>query len=224
MLGIRPDLVAVRRTMVDCQVRPSDVTDLAVIEAMLSVPREAFLPAGLQAMAYLDMDIPLGSPDTARRFMIKPAVIARLVDAAAIASNANVLVVGCATGYLAAVVSRIAGRVTASESDPELAAQAAATLTMLGYANMTVVTAPAADGYLAQAPYDAIILDGATDIEPERLYRQLAPAGCLVGIFGRKPQRAMLVRRSGSDFGSRALFDATAPVVPGLERPAAFVF
>ncbi len=223
MSGPTPDLTAMRRTMVDCQVRPADVTDLRVIDAMMAVPRELFLPAGQRGMAYLDLDVGVGE-GTSRRYLLKPAVIARMLQAAGIAATDRALVVGCATGYVPAVVSRLAAEVTALECDPGYAAQSGAALAMAGYGNVTVVTGNLADGVTANAPYDVILLAGATEIAPESLYRQLTPSGCLVGVFGSIPQRAMLVRHSHDGYGSRVLFDAAAPVLPGFARPAAFVF
>ncbi|MDB5547180.1 MAG: protein-L-isoaspartate(D-aspartate) O-methyltransferase [Tardiphaga sp.] len=219
------DFVTARQKMVDGQVRPSDVTDLRIIDAMLAVPREAFVPAALRKMAYLDIDLDVSTPGAAKRYLIKPVVIARMLQAAAISSTDKVLVVGCATGYIAAVASRLAGQVTATESDTDLAANAAARLAELGYGSVRVEPGPAAQGCVANAPYDVIVLDGATEIEPVALYRQLAPNGRLVGVFAMTtPQRAVLVTRSHDDVSSRPLFDATAPVLPGLERTPAFVF
>ena len=219
------DISVARQKMVDGQVRPSDVTDFRIIDAMLAVPREAFVPPGLRKMAYLDIDLDVSPAGTQKRYLIKPVVIARMLQAAGVSPTDRVLVVGCATGYVAAVVSRLAGQVTATESDAALATAAGANLAMLGYGTISVEAAPAAEGFVDGAPYDVILLDGATEIEPAALYRQLAPNGRLVGVFATSvPQRATLVSRSHDDFGSRALFDATVPVLPGLERPAAFVF
>lgn len=218
-----------RQKMVDGQVRPSDVTDLRVIDAMLAVPREDFVPANQRAMAYLDIDLDIDAagetaPDRPKRYLIKPVVLARMLQAAGIQAADNVLVVGCASGYAAAVVSRLAGRVTATESDAALA-QAAAGRLRSGSPNAACVAAAAADGYAANAPYDVIVLVGATEIVPSVLYRQLAPGGRLVGVFAMNlPQRAMIVTHSHDDFGTRALFDAAVPVLQGMERPHAFVF
>ena len=135
------------------------------------------------------------------------------------------LVVGCATGYAAAVVAQFVGQVTATESDAALAAKATAVLAQNGCGNVAVRTAVAADGNPADAPYDVILLNGATETVPERLYGQLQDGGRLVGVFAMsQPQRATLVTRSHGDFGYRALFDAAAPVLPGMERLPAFVF
>jgi protein-L-isoaspartate(D-aspartate) O-methyltransferase len=214
-----------RQHMVDGQVRPSDVTDIRIIDAMLAVPREAFVPASQRALAYLDLDLDVSEAASARRFLIKPVVIAKMLQAAGIGAGDKVLVAGSASGYTAALVARLAGQVTATESDPAQAEKAMAVLADLGLANLTFQPSAAAEGYPGAAPYDVIVLDGATEIVPERLYAQLAEGGRLVGVFAMtKPPRAMIVTRSHGDFGNRSLFDATAPVLPGLERVPAFVF
>jgi len=214
-----------RQNMVDCQVRPSDVTDVPIIDAMLEVPREAFVPQNQRALAYLDLDLDVSEGASAKRFLIKPAVMARMLQAAEIKATDTVLVVGCATGYAAAVVAKIAGQVTATESDSSLAAKAGTALAGLGLGTVTVRGAAAADGDSAAAPYDVIVLNGATEIIPEGLFRQLKQGGRLVGVFATTlPPRATIVTHSHDDFGHRALFDAVAPVLPGLERVPAFVF
>src|SRR4051812_28103616 len=126
-----------RQKMVDGQVRPSDVTDIRIIDAMLAVPREAFVPENKRALAYLDLDLDVGEAGAAGRFLIKPAVLAKMLQAAQISETDNVLVVGCATGYAAAVIARFAGKVT---------------------------NVAAADGDPVNAPFDVIVLNGATEI------------------------------------------------------------
>jgi protein-L-isoaspartate(D-aspartate) O-methyltransferase len=215
-----------RQKMVDGQVRPSDVTDIRIIDAMLAVPREAFVPPGQQAMAYLDIDLDVsaGPPET-KRYLIKPVVTAKMLQAAEIRDTDNVLVVGCATGYSAAIVAKLAAKVTATEGDASLAAKAKDVLAGLGFANVTVRAAAAAEGDAANAPYDVIMLNGATEVAPAGLYRQLKDGGRLVGVFAMmQPQRATLVTHSHADFGTRALFDAAVPVLPGLGRLPAFIF
>jgi protein-L-isoaspartate(D-aspartate) O-methyltransferase len=214
-----------RQRMVDGQVRPSDVTDLGILDAMLAVPREAFIPENQRPLAYLDLDLDVSEGVSAKRFLIKPVVAARMLQAAEIKATDKVLVAGGSTGYLAAVVARLAGQVIATETDPAQAAKAREVLAQLGLANVTFQAAAAADGDPANAPYDVIVLDGATEVTPDRLFGQLRDGGRLVGIFAMtRPSRALIVTRSHADFGHRALFDASAPVLPGLERLPAFVF
>src|SRR3981189_1682852 len=186
-----------RQKMVDGQVRPSDVTDIRIIDAMLAVPREAFVPENKRALAYLALDLDVSEGGSARRFLIKPVVLAKMLQAAEIIETDNVLVVGCASGYTAAVVAKLGCRVTATEGDGALAAKASDVLANLGFGNVTVKTAAAADGDEANAPYDVIVLAGATEVVPDRLYRQLADGGRLVGVFAMtRPPRAMIVTRS----------------------------
>lgn len=219
------DFSTARLKMVDGQVRPSDVTDIRILDAMLAVPREAFVPESKRALAYLDLDLDVSEAGQAKRFLIKPAVLAKMLQAAEIKSTDRVLVVGCATGYAAAVIAQFAGVVTATESDSTLAAKASGVLAQNGCGNVAVRTAAAADGDPSDGPYDVIVVNGATETAPERLFGQLQDGGRLVGVFATsQPQRATLVTRSHGDFGHRALFDAAAPVLPGMERVPAFVF
>jgi len=214
-----------RQKMVDGQVRPSDVTDIRIIDTMLALPREAFVPENLRALAYLDLDLDVSEGGAAKRFLIKPVVTAKMLQAAEVKDTDNVLVVGCASGYTVALVAKLAARVTATESESSLAAKARDVLATLGLGNVTIRVAAAAEGDSADAPYDVIVLNGATEIVPEALYRQLKDGGRLVGVFAMsRPPRATIVTHSHHDYGNRVLFDATVPVLPGLERPPAFVF
>lgn len=214
-----------RLKMVDGQVRTTDVTDRRILDAMLMVPREAFVPASRQALAYLDLDLDVSEGGAAKRFLIKPALTGKLLQAAEIGENDNVLVVGCATGYLAALVAKLAHQVTATESDSALAAKAKDAFAAIGLSNVTCKAAACADGDSSAAPYDVIVLNGATEVTPDRLFGQLREGGRLVGVSAEsRPSRAMIVTRSHGEFGYRPLFDAAAPVLPGLERAAAFVF
>lgn len=213
-----------RQKMVDGQVRTNDVTDRRILDAMLTVPREIFVPASRQALAYLDLDLDV-SESAAKRYLIKPALTARLLQAAEIDEADNVLIVGCATGYLAALTAKLARQVTATEADSALAAKAKDTCAALGLTNVICKAAACAEGDPSTAPYDVIVLNGATEVTPDRLFDQLREGGRLVGVSAEsRPSRAVIVTRSHGEFGYRPLFDAAAPVLPGLERAAAFVF
>jgi len=217
------DFVRARQNMVDGQIRPSSVTDWRIIDAMRVVPREAFVPDAQRPMTYLDLDIDLDGAN--RHFLLNPTFTARLLQAAEIGHGDSVLVVGGATGYVAALAAKLAARVVTTVDDDAVAAQAKATLAALGFGNVTVRVAPCGAGAPADAPFDAIILNGATEVEPTKLYDQLEMGGRLVGAFATgTPQRATVVTRSHCDFGTRVLFDTSVPVLPGLQRTPAFIF
>ena len=202
------DFAAARRHMVDGQVRTADVTDLRLISAMLEVPRERFVPPAATGLAYIDLDVPLES-DKTPRCLLKPMVLAKLIQALDLAATDKVLDVGCATGYAAAVLARIAGRVIALEQDKSLAEAASAALA--AQPNVSVMTGTLTEGCPQEAPFDAIVLEGATEMVPLTLCRQLKDGGRLVCVLGSGPAaKAMLYRRSGEDVGGRAIFDAAA--------------
>jgi len=202
-------------------VTSDDVTDPRVTEAMLTVPRETFVPESKVAMAYLDLDLEVGD----NRFLQKPVVVARLLQAAEIRSTDTVLVVGCASGYTAALAAKLAQQVHATDPDAGLVARARASLDKLGLTTVSVTVAAPAEGDSAHAPYDVIVLEGATEVVPEHLYGQLKEGGRLVGVFATgNVQRATLVTHSHDDFGSRILFDASARLLPGMQRTPEFVF
>ena len=214
-----------RQKMVDGQVRTNDVTDRRILDAMLALPREDFVPEDKRALAYLDFDLDVAASGAARRFLVKPVLTAKMLQAAEIAAADNVLMVGCATGYAAAIAAKLAAKVTATESDPALVTKGSEILAQLGLSTVMLKVAETAAGDPGGAPYDVIILNGATEVAPETLYGQLKDGGRLVGVFAMsRPARAMIVTHSHGDFGNRALFDAAAPVLPGLERRPAFVF
>src|SRR6266567_1619966 len=217
------DFAQARRTMVDSQVRPSDVTDLRLIAAMLEVAREAFVPAARRAIAYLDIDVPVGAAGA--RALLKPMVLAKLIQAAGIRDGDRVLDVGCATGYSAAVLAKLAGEVVALEEDAALARIAGEALAASGVSNVSVVSGPLHAGFGRNAPYDVILLEGASEIVPAALLSQLKDGGRLVAVIGSGPMgKATIYRAAGGGASGQTLFDASAPLLPGFAKPAAFVF
>jgi protein-L-isoaspartate(D-aspartate) O-methyltransferase len=213
------DYAAARRHMVDGQVRTADVTDFRIISAMLEVPRERFMPPASVSLAYLDFDVPV----SATRRLLKPMVLAKLIQAAEIGPTDRVLDAGCATGYTTTVLARIAGQVVALEQDAGLAKAASEALSALP--NVGVVSGPLTQGWPQGAPYDAIVLEGATEVAPHALCQQLKDGGRLVCVLGAGPgSKAMLYRRSGAEVGGRAIFDASAALLPGFAKTPVFAF
>jgi protein-L-isoaspartate(D-aspartate) O-methyltransferase len=219
------DFAAARRMMVDGQVRTADVTDPRILTAMLDLPREQFFPEDKASLAYLDLDVAVSEAGLPVRRLLKPMVLAKLIQAADLAETDHVLDVGCATGYSTAVLGRLAHSVVGLEEDAALARQASGMLTAAGVTNAKVVTGPLARGWPAGGPYDLILLEGATESVPSGLVEQLKLGGRLACVLGRgQPGKAMVYRRAEGDLSGRAVFDAAAPLLPGFAKPQQFVF
>jgi protein-L-isoaspartate(D-aspartate) O-methyltransferase len=216
-----------RVKMVDGQLRTTDVNNADVLEAVLAVPREEFVPRAKIELAYIDEDIEVaprrnGAPP---RYLMEPSPFARLVQLADVRSGDFVLDVGCATGYSSAVLSRLAGSVVALECDGELAHQASETLTRLGFDNVAVVEGALDEGYSAEAPYDVIFIGGAVDHIPEALFSQLRDGGRLVAVVGEGNSGiAQIYLKTDGSISGRRVFNAAVRRLPGFERKAEFVF
>ncbi|HWI28954.1 MAG TPA: protein-L-isoaspartate O-methyltransferase [Stellaceae bacterium] len=216
------DYAQARLTMVESQLRTNKVTDDALLDAFLAVPRERFVPPGLRGTAYVDDDLPLGNG----RALMEPMVLARLLQVAEIGRGDRVLEIGCATGYGTAILSRLARSVVAIESDVDLARLAMARLRELGVGNAAVVEAPLAGGYPGRAPYDAIVFQGAAMQIPAVIGQQLADRGRLVAVL-QQPNgiaRAVLMTAAGGVLSQRPCFDAVARLLPGFSAEPSFVF
>jgi protein-L-isoaspartate(D-aspartate) O-methyltransferase len=210
-----------RRNMVACQLRTNRVTDERLLEAFASVPRERFVPPARRAVAYVDEDMEIAPG----RYLMEPRVLGRLVQSLVPVGGGVALVVGCGTGYSAAILARLFETVVAVESDAALARQANAILADLAVDNVAVFNAPHDEGYAAQAPYHAILIDGAVEELPRALLDQLAEGGRLAAVrrLGAAGAAILLVKRNGT-ISERAEFDAAIPMLPGFERPMAFAF
>lgn len=215
------DFQAARTAMVQSQLRPNRLTDDRIVDALMTVPRERFLPKPLAGVAYADEDLPLG----AGRYLMEPMVLARLLQSAQIEPDEVVLHIGCATGYATAVMAQLASSVVAVESSPELAARAIETLSDLQVANAAVVEGHLGTGLPDQGPFDVIVIEGAVAEVPAGLLDQLAEGGRLLAVLrARGMGVATIWQREGGVIGHRALFDAATPVLPGFEARQGFVF
>ena len=199
------DTATQRKFMVDTQVRPSDVTDRRIIQAMLEVPREAYVPAALQPIAYMDEQLRVAGTG-AGRYLLAPRTLAKLLQNLDVAANSVVLDLGGATGYSAAVLAKLAGRVVMVEPDQGLA----------GYARdqlhhsplVKIIVGDATAGAAADGPFDAILINGAIEVVPPALLDQLKDGGRLAAIQVETGiGRATLWRRFGMKFDRRTLFD-----------------
>jgi len=215
------DYKAARTKMVDNQIRTTDVTSHAVLDAFLAVAREEFVPAALKPLAYIDDDVQL-SPG---RYLMEPSPLAKLIQLADVAEGDVVLEVGCGTGYASAILSRLASSVVALESDAGLAATATETLARLGCDNVAVVTGDLEQGYAAEAPYDVIFVHGAVEIVPDALFSQLRDGGRLVVVegYGNASQARLYVKEGGKT-SERNVFNTSVKPLPGFRKAKEFVF
>lgn len=216
------DFSTARLNMVESQIRTNKVTDPRILEALETIPREAYVPEERRGICYVDEDLAIGGG----RYLMEPMVLARLLQEARIGSQDVVLDVGCTTGYSCAVLARLAATVVGVECDAALAEEANRILSAQGIDNAVVIQDPLGDGYPKQAPYNVIVLEGAVVKVPETIRNQLADGGRLVAVIreGEGMGRATLMQRSGEVVSSRILFDAATPYLPGFEREERFVF
>ena len=224
------DYNAQRVTMVDCQIRPSDVTDFSIIAAMLEIPREKFVNGSQAQLAYRDEDLPLGDTgaDTGSaypRCLMEPAPFARLLQLAEIQSGAIVLDIGCASGYSTAVLARLCSSVVALEEDEKLAAMATQNLSELEVDNAVVVTGPLVNGYAREGPFDVIFIGGAVGQIPGLLTEQLKEGGRLVAVEGTgNTGKATLYVREGEKLCKFSHFNCSVWPLPGFEKQVEFEF
>ena len=214
-----------RANMVDNQIRTTDVTSHSVQVAFLAVPREAFVPEKSKAISYIDADVeicPAASGKPAR-FLMQPSPLAKLLQLAAVTKDDVVLDVGCGTGYVSALFSKLAGSVVALEEDEALATEATANLA--DYANVSVVKGSLEAGSAKGAPYDLIFVNGAVEEVPASLFAQLREGGRLVAIkgYGGSARATVFVSERGA-VSENVFFNASVKPLPGFAKAREFVF
>lgn len=220
------DVEHARFNMIEQQIRPWDVLDPAVLQALGRLKREDFVPAQHRALAFVDTRIPLRDGADAGACMLEPRVEARLAQELRLRDTDRVLEVGTGSGYMAALLATLAADVTSLEIDAEQALIAERNLSLAGVGNARVVHADGALGWAPRAPYDAIVLSGSVAEVPKALLEQLKPGGRLVAVVGQLPiMRARLYSRSTSGaWAHEDLFDTVAPRLKGFAEPSHFRF
>ncbi|WP_118135352.1 protein-L-isoaspartate O-methyltransferase [Oceanicella sp. SM1341] len=215
------DFAAARTAMVDCQIRPSDVTLYPIIAAMLDVPREKFVPVDMRDVAYVGEHVPVGE----NRVLLDPRVFAKMLDAVNPGPDALVLDIAPGCGYSSAVLARLAAAVVAVEEDADLARFATAALAETGADTVIVENAPNAGGAPEHGPFDLVLINGGVEQVPQAIVEQVKPGGHIIAIFVEGPFGQCRVGTcTGASVAWRNVFDATAPVLLGFEKEQEFAF
>ncbi len=221
------DFEAARVKMVENQIRTTDVTSHSVLNAFLTVPRENFVPEKSKLLAYIDNDIEIAPAAAGKpaRFLMEASPLAKLLQLGAITKQDKVLDVGCGTGYASAILSRLADKVIALDSDEDLAAKTKANVAALGYDNVTVVTGDLEKGNAGNGPYDVIFINGSIEQLPQGLLDQLGEDGRLITVIGYgHAARATVFMRERGAFSENVFFNASIKPLPGFAKAKEFVF
>jgi protein-L-isoaspartate(D-aspartate) O-methyltransferase len=216
---IMPDFEARRTQMVDTQVRPSDVTKFPIIDAMLAVPREAFVPRDMVEAAYVGETIEIAPG----RVLLEPRTLAKMLDALDIQRDELVLDVGVGLGYSAAVIGHMAEAVVALESEASLAEEAQRLLVETGADSVAVHAGPLAEGAAEFGPFDVICVQGGVETVPDALLEQLKDHGRIACLFmdGQLGVVRIGYKQNGT-LSWRFGFNASAPVLDGFEKARDF--
>ena len=218
------DLNQARFNMIEQQIRPWEVLDPQVLELLSVVPRENFAPLAHQSLAFVDMEIPLGSAPN--QVMLAPRVQARLLQDLAVKKSDKVLDIGTGSGFMAALLAHQAAQVLSLEIDATLAAQAQANLQKSGISNVTVRTADGSQGAAADGPFDVMVLNGSVAEVPAVLLQQLTVGGRLAAIVGDEPmmRATVITRTSETNWTTIEPWDCNAPRLSGFSEPSRFQF
>lgn len=216
------NLEQARTNMVEQQIRTWEVLDQEVLDLLYVVPREDFVPPQHRALAFSDLELPIGEDQR----MWQPKLEARVLQELMLKKTDRVLEVGTGSGHMTALMAHRAGHVVSVEINPKLAAFGRANLERHGVDNVTLEIGDAARGWPAHAPYDAIVLTGSTPVLPRAFFEQLAAGGRLFAVVGEAPaMRARLVVCSAPGaWRSTDLFETVIAPLANAEHPPRFRF
>lgn len=210
------NFAALRRMMVDCQLRTFDVTDRRVLAAADIVPREMFLPSSLSHLAYLDQSVALPGSN---RALMTPMVLARMIQFLDVQGGETVLEYAGGSGYGTALMAEMGARATLWEPDAGALEQARSAFSAAGTAATSIAERP------SESEFDAILVSGACETSPEDLFPLLREGGRLIAVEGLgRAARVRLYTKSGNAATARSVFDAAAPALPEFRKKPAFVF
>ena len=215
------DYAKARELMVEQQVRPWDVLDARVLDALVSIPRDAFVPAAHRALSYADVALPLGHGE----MMMKPVVEGRVLQSILVQEGEDVLEIGTGSGFLTACLGRMAREVRSIELHADLADAARARLDAMGLGANVRIEAADAFAWNTERRFDAIVVTGAVDAIPSRFLQWLNPEGRLFAVRGASPAMEAVVVRNGVN-GPRieSLFETDLPYLVGAAPAPTFDF
>ncbi len=216
------DIERARFFMVEQQIRTWEVLDPAVLDLLMRVHREDFVPAAHRALAFADLEIPLGHGEA----MLSPKLEARMVQELAIKPGDSVLEIGTGSGYMTALLANLARHVYSVDIIPEFSRSAANHLASVGIGNITLDTGDAARGWDKHGPYDVIVLTGSVPVLPDAFRQSLNPGGRLLAVVGEAPvmEAQLVTRGQGGSYRSTSLFETCIPPLKNALQPQRFVF
>jgi protein-L-isoaspartate(D-aspartate) O-methyltransferase len=216
------DFIVMRHNMVKGQVQPENVTNSLLIEALFTIPREKFVPHQLSRIAYMDTNFSLGKG----RFLLRPATLARLLQALNPQSSDKILYIAGGTGYGPALLNKMVSHITALDCDETLTQEAERLVNELGLSSIEVVLGPLGEGWEAEAPYDKILIEGCVDFIPINLMSQLKDEGQLITIKHYKGKETIAVKidKKQESVTENFLFDAFVPRLKAFQEQKTFVF
>lgn len=211
-----------RTNMLTQQIRACDVLDQAVLDVIAAIPREDFVPAQYREVAFADMQIPLAHGQK----MLTPKEEAGLLQAAAIKKTDIVLEIGTGTGFMTALLARMAKQVYSVDIFADFTAQAQHKLDALSIKNATLVTADAARGWQQQAPYDVIFITGSLPFLPDDFRTSLKPGGRMIAILGKAPamEAVLITRDLKNNWSEKKLFETVVQPLLHALQPSQFTF
>ena len=217
-----PDIERNRFFMVEQQIRTWEVLDPVVLDLLMRVHREDFVPPAHRALAFAEMEIPLGHGE----MMLSPKTEARMLQSLMIKDSDSVLEIGTGSGFMTALLASLARHVYSVDSISEFSRSAATRLTAAGIANVTLDTGDAARGWDKHGPYDVIVLTGSVPVLPESFQHSLNPGGRLIAVVGEAPvmQTQLLTRAAGGACGTVTLFETCIPPLKNALQPQRFQF
>ncbi len=211
-----------RFNMIEQQIRPWNVLDQDVLDLLLVVKREQFVPAAYQNLAFVDTEIPLAAGET----MFTPKLEARIMQEVGVKKHENVLEIGTGSGYMAALLAHKARHVTTVEILPELKAMAEKNLSEAGVSNVTVEQADGSEGFGRGAPYDVIVISGALEVLPEAFLKQVKVGGRIAAIIGQAPAMSaqIITRVTETAYDTVKVFETNVKYLKAAVKPSHFTF